>query len=44
MAVSRCAQTLMALLSVPVEMATVLAMMGGTVMVSAQNLSEHTIE
>ena len=34
MAVSRCVQTLMASLSVPVEMATVLAVMKGTVMVS----------
>ena len=36
MAVNRCAQTLMAHLSVPVEMGTVSAVMGEAVMVSVQ--------
>ena len=34
LSVSRCVQTLMALFSVPVEMGSVLAVMGGAVMVS----------
>ena len=42
MAVSRCAQTLMALLHVPVEMGFVLEVMGGAVMVSAQCSLKHT--
>ena len=36
MGVGRCAPTLMVLLSVPVEMGSVLAVMGGAVKVSAQ--------
>ena len=42
MAASRCAQTLMALLSVPVEMGSVLAVMGKAVMVSVHLSFKHS--
>ena len=44
MAVSRCAQTLMALLSVPVELGSVFRVMRRAVKVCAHSLLQHTID